>query len=104
MRNGRSPLSPEPLCASTRSFRPGTPASLVKTTEEVGPTGLNDVLGAPMSDVSQPAVTTWSSKAIVPDALPPRTQAQARARNATPRRSSAYWTKVLAGQDFSGLE
>src|SRR2546425_3348000 len=87
-----------------------TTVSVVKTIEEilgVGPIGLNDALAAPMSDVFDPAVITWSYKAIVPGILrttklplPPATQAC----NPVPRRSSEYWTKVMAGQDFSGAD
>jgi hypothetical protein len=82
--------------------------SVVKTIEEilgVGPIGLNDALAAPMSDVFDPNVTTWSYKAVIPDVprstklpLPPSDHASI----AIPRHSAAYWTKVMAGQDFSG--
>ena len=65
---------------------------------------LNDALAAPMSDVFDPNVTTWSYKAIVPDVLrstklplPPAETA----RVAIPRHSSAYWAAAMAGQDFS---
>jgi DNA-binding beta-propeller fold protein YncE len=85
-----------------------TTVSVVKTIEEIlglEPIGLNDALAAPMSDVFDPAVTTWSYKAIVPDILrttklplPPATHAW----NAGSGRSSAYWTRVMANQDFSG--
>jgi hypothetical protein len=84
--------------------------SVVKTIEEilgVGPIGLNDALAAPMSDIFDPATTTWSYQAIVPDVLrttklplPPST----RACNSVPRRSSQYWAKVMAGQDFSSMD
>jgi DNA-binding beta-propeller fold protein YncE len=85
-----------------------TTVSVVKTIEELlgmGPTGLNDGLAAPMSDVFDPNAATWSYKSIVPDVLYstklpllPATHA----RIARPRHSAAYWTKVMAGQDFSG--
>ena len=84
-----------------------TTVSLVKTIEEIlglEPMGLNDALAAPMSDVFDPNVTTWSYKAIVPDVLrstqlplPPAETA----RIAIPRHSSEYWAAAMAGQDFS---
>jgi len=84
-----------------------TTVSLVKTIEEVlglEPMGLNDALAAPMSAVFDPAMTSWSYKAVVPDVLrttklplPPPTHAW----NAVPRHSAAYWSKAMAGQDFS---
>jgi len=50
---------------------------------------------------------SWSDKPIVPDVLrstklplPPANNA----RNAIPRRSSQYWTKAMANQDFSGAD
>jgi hypothetical protein len=85
-----------------------TTVSIVKTFEQilgVEPMGLNDALAAPMSDIFDPAVTTWSYKPIVPDVLrstrlplPPADHAY----DARPRRSAKYWSKVMAGQDFSG--
>jgi DNA-binding beta-propeller fold protein YncE len=85
-----------------------TTVSVVKTIEEVlgiGPIGLNDALAAPMSDVFDPAASTWSYKAIVPDVLrstklplPPADHAT----NVVPKHSAAYWTKAMVGQDFSG--
>jgi DNA-binding beta-propeller fold protein YncE len=85
-----------------------TTVGLVKTIEEIlgmGPIGLNDALAAPMSDVFDPNVATWSYKAIVPDILrstklplPPADHAV----RVLPKHSAAYWTKAMAGQDFSG--
>jgi DNA-binding beta-propeller fold protein YncE len=85
-----------------------TTVSLVKTIEEVlgtGPIGLNDALAAPMSDVFDPNAANWTYKAIVPDVLrstklplPPADHAT----NAVPKYPAAYWTKAMAGQDFSG--
>jgi len=85
-----------------------TTVSVVKTIEEIlgiGPIGLNDTLAAPMSDVFDPNQAVWSYKAIVPDVLrstklplPPADHAS----NVAPRHSAAYWTKAMAGQDFSG--
>jgi hypothetical protein len=67
--------------------------------------GLNDTFAAPISDVFDPSVSTWSYKAIVPDVLrstklplPPADHAS----NAVPRHSAVYWTKAMAGRDFSG--
>jgi hypothetical protein len=85
-----------------------TTVSVVRTIEEIlglEPIGLNDTFAAPMSDVFDPSVSTWSYKAIVLDVLrstklplPPADHAS----NAVPRHSAVYWTKAMAGQDFSG--
>jgi DNA-binding beta-propeller fold protein YncE len=85
-----------------------TTVNVVKTIEKIlgiGPIGLNDALAAPMSDVFDPSIATWSYKAIVPDVLrstqlplPPADHAY----HAVPKHSAAYWTKAMAGQDFSG--
>jgi len=85
-----------------------TTVSVVRTIEEIlgiGPIGLNDALAAPMSDVFDPRQVDWTYKAIVPNVLrstrlplPP----DSRARVSYPRHSAAYWTKAMAGQDFSG--
>lgn len=85
-----------------------TTANVLKTIEEIlgiEPVCLNDAFAAPMSDIFDPSVPTWSYKAIVPDVLrstklplPPTDHAS----NAVPTHSAAYWTKVMAGQDFSG--
>ena len=84
-----------------------TTVSVVKTIEEIlglEPMGLNDALAAPMSDVFDPVITTWSYRAIVPDVLrstklplPPGTGGC----NVVSRRSSEYWAAVTASQDFS---
>jgi DNA-binding beta-propeller fold protein YncE len=85
-----------------------TTVNVVKTIEEVlgiGPIGLNDALAAPMSDVFDPNVETWSYKAIVPDLLRSTTLPLPPDDHATiahPKHSGAYWTKVMEGQDFSG--
>lgn len=85
-----------------------TTVSVVKTIEEilgVGPIGLDDALAAPMSDVFDPKASAWSYRAVVPDVLRstqlPLPQDE-HAKIAFPRRSAAYWTAVMAGQDFSG--
>jgi DNA-binding beta-propeller fold protein YncE len=85
-----------------------TTVSVVKTIEEIlgiGPIGLNDALAAPMSDVFDPNQAAWTYKAIVPDVLystklplPPADHAS----KTVPKHSAAYWTKAMAGQDFSG--
>jgi DNA-binding beta-propeller fold protein YncE len=87
-----------------------TTVNVVKTIEEVlgiGPIGLNDALAVPMSDVFDASAGSWTYKAIVPDVLrstklplPPADHAY----HAIPRRSAKYWTKVMAGQDFSGAD
>jgi hypothetical protein len=85
-----------------------TTVSVVKTIDEIlgiGPIGLNDALAAAMSEVFDPSQENWSYQAIVPDVLRstqlPLPQA-AHASVAYPKHSVAYWTKVMAGQDFSG--
>jgi hypothetical protein len=87
-----------------------TTVSIVKTIEEIlglEPIGLNDALAAPMSDVFDPGVTSWSYRGIIPEMLrstqlplPPAEHAC----NVTPKRPSAYWAKAMAGQDFSGVD
>jgi DNA-binding beta-propeller fold protein YncE len=81
---------------------------LVRTIEAVlglSPMGLNDALAEPMSDVFDIRRADWSFAAQVPAVLrttrlplPPGGTASA---NACPARPSAYWTQVMAGQDFS---
>jgi DNA-binding beta-propeller fold protein YncE len=87
-----------------------TTVSVVKTIEEIlglDPVGLNDALAAPMSDVFDPKVTTWSYKAIAPDMLRstnlPLPSAD-HAYKAVPKHSAEYWSKVMAGQDFSAVD
>ena len=85
-----------------------TTVSVVKTIEEIlgiGSIGLNDALAVPMSDVFDPNQVSWSYKAIVPDVLrstklplPPVDHASIE----LPTHSAAYWTRAMAGQDFSG--
>jgi hypothetical protein len=85
-----------------------TSVNLLKTIEEIlgtGPNGLNDAFAAPMSDVFNPNQANWSYNAVVPKVLrstqlplPPDDQA----RIDYPKHSAAYWTKVMAYQDFSG--
>jgi DNA-binding beta-propeller fold protein YncE len=87
-----------------------TTVSIVKTIEEIlglDPIGLNDALAAPMSDVFDPDQTIWTYNAIVPDVLrstqlplPPTNHASSE----MPKHSAVYWTKVMAGEDFSGLD
>lgn len=84
-----------------------TTVSIVKTIEEIlglEPIGLNDALAAPVSDIFDPTMTTWSYQALVPGVLrstalplPPASHAC----NERPRGSSSYWAQVMADQDFS---
>jgi len=84
-----------------------TTVSVIKTIEDIlgfGPMGLNDALAAPMSEVFDPTVTSWSYTATVPSVLrstklplPP----DAHASVTRPRHSAKYWAKAMAGQDFS---
>jgi hypothetical protein len=87
-----------------------TTVNVVKTIEEIlgiGPIGLNDALAAPMSDIFDPALSSWSYRAVVPDVLrstrlplPPASHASA----ALPRRSPEYWARAMAGIDFSRVD
>jgi len=82
---------------------------MVRTIEAVlglSPMGLNDALAEPMSDVFDVRQADWRFQAQVPavlrtTALPLPPAPQAAAAAACPARSSAYWTRVMAGQDFS---
>jgi hypothetical protein len=81
--------------------------SLVKTIEELlglEPIGLNDAMAAPMSDIFDPSISTWSYKAIVPGVLRSTKLPLPTGRQAcidVPRRSSQYWAKAMAAQNFS---
>ena len=85
-----------------------TTVNVLKTVEEVlgiGPVGLNDALAEPMADVFDLNESEWSYKAIVPDVLhttklplPPADHALAD----VPKHSAVYWSRAMAGQDFSG--
>lgn len=85
-----------------------TTVSVVRTIEEIlgmGPIGLNDALAAPMADIFDPNQANWSYKAIVPDVLRSTKLPLPQADHASieyPRHTAAYWTKVMADQDFSG--
>jgi DNA-binding beta-propeller fold protein YncE len=87
-----------------------TTVSIVKTIEEIlglEPIGLNDALAAPMSDVFDPAVSSWSYRGIIPEMLRSTQLPLPPAEHAcivTPKRSNAYWAKAMAGQDFSGVD
>jgi DNA-binding beta-propeller fold protein YncE len=85
-----------------------TTVNVVKTLEEIlgiGPIGLNDALAAPMSEVFDRKAAEWSYEAAVPDVLR-STRLPLPAGDGTPvalpKHSAAYWTKAMAGQDFSG--
>jgi DNA-binding beta-propeller fold protein YncE len=87
-----------------------TTVSVVKTIEQIlkiGPIGLDDALAAPMSDVFDPGVVSWSYQAVVPDVLR-STQLplplSPDAHVAYPAHTSAYWIKAMANQDFSGAD
>ena len=81
---------------------------LVRTIEAVlglEPMGLTDAEAEPMADVFDTSRSRWSFDALVPDVLrttslplPPASRA---AQCAGPRRSSAYWTAAMRGQDFT---
>jgi len=87
-----------------------TTVNLVKTIEAVlgiQPSNLNDALAIPMSDIFDPQQETWDYHAIVPNILrstqlplPP----DAHASVEYPVHSAAYWTKAMAGQDFSYVD
>jgi hypothetical protein len=84
-----------------------TTVNVVKTIEEIlgmGPIGLNDAFAVPMSDIFDQNAATWSYKAIVPNVLrstrlplPPDSHAKVD----HPSHPAAYWTRAMAGQDFS---
>jgi DNA-binding beta-propeller fold protein YncE len=87
-----------------------TTVNLVRTIEDVlglEPMGLNDALAEPMGavfDVTQP---DWGFDARVPGVLrttklplPPAAAAEAGCAQA-PRRDRQWWTKAMAGQDFT---
>lgn len=85
-----------------------TTVNLIRTIEELlslEPVGLNDALATPMSDVFDRNATTWSYQATVPSVLRstqlPLPREVNNACNARPKRSTEYWTRVMASQDFS---
>ena len=84
-----------------------TTVNIVRTIEEIlglEPIGLNDALAAPMSDIFDSTLTTWSYEALVPAVLRSTALPLPPAPNACiekPRGSSVYWAKVMADQDFS---
>ena len=84
-----------------------TTVNLVRTIEEIlgiGPIGLNDALAAPMSDIFDPTIATWSYQAIIPPVLHSTKLPLPSAAHACidfPKRSSEYWSGVMSGQDFS---
>ncbi|HXV00443.1 MAG TPA: hypothetical protein VG166_08090 [Caulobacteraceae bacterium] len=83
--------------------------NLVRTMEEIlglGPMGLTDGEAEPMSEVFDIGRPDWTFEAAVPavlrsTALPLPPAKAARLGCATASRSSAYWTRVMAGQDFT---
>jgi DNA-binding beta-propeller fold protein YncE len=85
---------------------PYTTVDLLHTLESIlklKPHNLNLARARFMTDVFDPSVTHWSYQAVVPAALratglplPPATTAVA----VPPMRSSDYWEKAMAGQDF----
>ena len=87
-----------------------TTVSVVKTIEEIlglPALGLNDALDVPMSEVFDTTTTKWIYRAIVPAILratqlplPPTLHAC----RVSPVHSSEYWSRVMAGQDFSGAD
>ena len=87
-----------------------TTVNLIRTMEAVlnlKPMGLNDALAEPMSEVFDLNQTAWSYDARVPGVLrttqlplPPQTTADASC-TIQPRRTAAWWTQAMAGQDFS---
>ena len=86
-----------------------TTVNLVRTIEAVlgiEPMGLNDAMAEPMGAVFDPAQADWSFDARVPAVLrstrlplPPIASAEAGCPQ-VPRRSAAWWTQAMAGQDF----
>jgi len=87
---------------------PYTTVDLLHTLESIlklKPDNLNLARARFMSDVFDPSITHWTYDAVVPAALratrlplPPATTAVI----LPPMRSSDYWEKAMAGQDFRG--
>lgn len=94
-----------------------TTVNLLRTIEDVlglEPMGLTDGNALPMTAVFEKKRLPFRYDAIVPEVLrttqlplPPRTASNSLPRTAEnkgydkPRRTAAYWAKVMAGQDFS---
>ncbi|MEI7932651.1 MAG: hypothetical protein WCI21_06315, partial [Alphaproteobacteria bacterium] len=86
---------------------PYTTVDLLRTIEDIlgmKPMGLNDARARPMTQVFDKSMASWTYTAVVPAALratqlplPPPTVAEG-PQPAT--RSSEYWQRVMAGQDF----
>ena len=82
---------------------------LVRTIETVlglAPIGLNDALAEPMADVFDTSKADWTFDAIVPGVLrttklPLPAMTTVEASCPVGGRSSAYWSAVMKGQDFS---
>ena len=95
-----------------------TTVTMVRTIEEVlglGPLGLNDGLAQPMTEVFDTTQTKWDYTALVPEILR-KTDLPLPAAGSgkqslieerwggcftTPRRTAAYWTEVMRGQNFA---
>ena len=87
-----------------------TTVNLLRTIEDVlglKPLGLNDALAAPMADLFDPAVTSWSYRATAADVLrgtqlpiPTDRFAAKRVAGCSSPHDAAYWASAMRGQDF----
>ncbi len=87
-----------------------TTVNLLRTIEDVlglKPLGLNDALAAPMADLFDPSLTTWSYRATAADVLkgtqlpiPADRFAPARVAGCVAPHDAAYWAAAMRGQDF----
>jgi DNA-binding beta-propeller fold protein YncE len=95
-----------------------TTVSMIRTIVDVlgmESPGLNDALAQPMADIFNPSPAPWSYTAVVPSVLyttqlpVPAATAANRQREvpgrtpalASPLRTSEYWERAMAGQDFA---
>ncbi len=86
-----------------------TTVNVLRTIEAVlglKPLGLNDALAAPMADLFDPALTTWSYRAEAADVLRgtqlpiPADRFAAKRVAACTTHDAAYWAQATRGQDF----
>ena len=88
-----------------------TTVNVLRTIESVlglPPLGLNDGLAVPMTDLFDPAATSWTYRARAADVLrstqlpiPADRFVGIATAQACPSRSAAWWATAMKGQDFS---
>ncbi|WP_237394912.1 bifunctional YncE family protein/alkaline phosphatase family protein [Methylacidimicrobium sp. AP8] len=86
-----------------------TTVSVLKTIEEIlgfGPLCFYDEGAEPMTDLFDPAASSWSYRAVVPAALlqTDLPVGGKKGAGAGARHDSAFWEKLLGGQDFSDAD